>query len=1235
MLRRTLILAATLGLLVIPAFAGLRLLGRGALAPAGNQVGSISFVNNGSGTSPGPSGTSPVHFLKTFAPGDVPVGQIAVPSVGGTAITYGVDCAADGVNPLRTDGCTSWSDGSLKSIPVSAYVPQLAASGTEQVVFNTQSGSYSTTSTITPASLTGASDYNVVLTDVSSAWVPEYYGVWPGGFHIGCQVSGGSVTSCATRVVPPTVAGSGPESCTLSQSAIGNFTAKIDNGSGSPGNILTVTSGSVAAQGARIFGYDITDTTSAIAANTVIVGKLSGVGTTGTYTVSGPPQLVASETMNFKVCSGLIESGVGGYNFTTPALYTTTLGSNGFPTAVNVVSGGSGYTNYGTLKFDVNALLNLYGPIDPPTCAAELGAGVFSSVTYSGGAVTVNSVTSGHIAHGQILTDSTGATAVVTGSSSPWAVSAALTSGVMTANTPVCIHSSNPVEKGYWAFGPYINTGTGLPDANHMGWAEIDAWSYAGSLYSVRAIIRTDEEGWIPTSWWDSYTYNADIMNGTAEVRGNAQGAGVYTAITDVNPGDWWTADPALSGPLGASAKMDWLGATPNSFSESNNLATNALSLYLSSSDLPYFRGSHAMLPLVSSLTPSPAIIPVTTSGGSWDGVSDFQATYMPFGPIYNDDAEAYGSGGDHSFLTPQGVHLGFWIDVQGKASDHGVSWLNQMRVSGLSLSSDVSGAREIATGHALDIDPTFSNAAFTDPVRLNSGYNSGFYPPLTTGLMGIGGNQNVHGEVADTSHWPSGTLLGPYLVDGEYYQIKQMDSMIDEAMWSETDNGRRTLSYNGNSYYGIIWDNHETRTFAWGEQLLDQFVNFAPPEEPDSLYYTWIKNENYASYADFYLYTGPWSYGLGTTTGNKAYDWTAQGGCGSSQPHSIGGTGPYNVGEVYWMCGYVAQTLLLDQMWAGGPGNNANLDTLVTETVDNYLLKTASQNSCPYNAVNYGQALGNTSTQRPFTSLDNTDIPGSPPGTAGQGYSGLPVAPLLSVAGSSVVSFSQPSANGPNAPIPSGTILNPTQWSTQNEVASNPLPPSPLAVGTWYAWCSTSPAPAASFTGTTSGTTLTVSGVAGTIAVGQYISGTGITAGTYYITSGSGTSWTLDAAPAAVGPEAMTTLPTATINPYGTSCGSPAPMTMATTTDFSAGFIVNQACPSPPGTGDWAFPGEFASGTSYSAGEWAVINWRAAVGGSTSDTTTAISNFASAGQGDSNNFTIQPRWDACTSYTC
>ena len=50
---------------------------------------------------------------------------------------------------------------------------------------------------------------------------------------------------------------------------------------------------------------------------------------------------------------------------------------------------------------------------------------------------------------------------------------------------------------------------------------------------------------------------------------------------------------------------------------------------------------------------------------------------------------------------------------------------------------------------------------------------------------------------------------------------------------------------------------------------------------------------------------------------------------------------------------------------------------------------------------------------------------------------------------------------------------------------------------------------PTATFTGAISGTTLTVSSVTGTVAIGQFVYGAGVQSGTI-ITAGSGTSWTV-----------------------------------------------------------------------------------------------------------------------------
>jgi hypothetical protein len=68
----------------------------------------------------------------------------------------------------------------------------------------------------------------------------------------------------------------------------------------------------------------------------------------------------------------------------------------------------------------------------------------------------------------------------------------------------------------------------------------------------------------------------------------------------------------------------------------------------------------------------------------------------------------------------------------------------------------------------------------------------------------------------------------------------------------------------------------------------------------------------------------------------------------------------------------------------------------------------------------------------------------------------------------------------------------------------------------------------AASFTGVISGNMLTISSVTGTVATGQYLTGSGIPAFTEII-SGSGTTWTTNGASLSISSEATTAMPPCT----------------------------------------------------------------------------------------------------------
>lgn len=115
-----------------------------------------------------------------------------------------------------------------------------------------------------------------------------------------------------------------------------------------------------------------------------------------------------------------------------------------------------------------------------------------------------------------------------------------------------------------------------------------------------------------------------------------------------------------------------------------------------------------------------------------------------------------------------------------------------------------------------------------------------------------------------------------------------------------------------------------------------------------------------------------------------------------------------------------------------------------------------------------------------------------------------------------------------------------------------------------------------ATFTGTISGNNLTVSGVSGTIAIGQTVYGSGVTA--CVITSGSGTSWVVDGGTQTVGPVSMfTQIPndgTGVLTVTAVSSGTIKPLQAVSDGGVNipgAIFIVSQLTGSTGGTGTYA----------------------------------------------------------------
>ena len=193
---RGLLLAA---LLWAPPAAALVLGHGGTLSgTSGTVVLTKTLENLSASTTPTIAGTTaiPTQFGIEFPPADVPAGNIVVPSVGGVTLT---DAYVD------SQQCSTWADGSLRMCPFSGFVPHLAGTASEQVKFTSTTGSWPTSSSIVPSSISSVTNIKNVLSNVNDSFVVSspskasvYWGVYPGFYVSGGSISGGIVSDIPT-----------------------------------------------------------------------------------------------------------------------------------------------------------------------------------------------------------------------------------------------------------------------------------------------------------------------------------------------------------------------------------------------------------------------------------------------------------------------------------------------------------------------------------------------------------------------------------------------------------------------------------------------------------------------------------------------------------------------------------------------------------------------------------------------------------------------------------------------------------------------------------------------------------------------------------------------------------------------------------------------------------------------------------------------------------------------------
>jgi hypothetical protein len=1269
---------------------------------SGAVVNTEHLLNKSASATPG-GVPFPANVYSSTKPGVVPSGNIAVPSINGSAIPYeAYDCASP------------WGDGSQRGCAYALFVPQLAGNATEQVTWTSTPGSYITTSSTTPANVTALGDYKLQARGVNTTWVNTPVV----GTQVGFATSAGAVTSGTVRIAAPAGGVYGVTCADSAQTCITPSTnSYVTSGAPGSGTTLTFTTNvakaiynagntsplltHTSANYRNLIIYDTT-TPSAIPkwagtgyivngtlfVSSTISGALqtgmaltsSALGFAPTYIQgpsggnwsltqsqglvgsSGTPVAFAAytsafgsggtgNTVNLSNPAPSIGSGdtivfaypVQGCGVRPPA-YTFTLDGNNNIASVNIYDGGAGClaVGSGNQTFDPNILLNAYAGIKPPMTTTETGSATFTG-TVSGTSLTTSGVT-GPIAINQLVRDSTGAVAVITaGSGSSWTLSATLTSGPMTSSCPVQMYADGPVMTGYRISGPFLDDVSGLPDPWHRARVDYEYWHQGGATDSLRAIAKVDDAIYTPNVNQPGFTYDFDARNGTALIRGNSAGAGIYSRITMNVSGAWYTGDPLLSGPVGGSGKPDWLGVTPNAFSETFSAGINSVIVSLTTADKVFWHANHAHMPLDNAFTAvTPAVIP---NSGTYGYPTTWQGYYEPYGVNFIDRGGTWEDGGEHFFLAPDGAHLPFWYFASDAAGDGGASWLQQTRVAAISLDGVQQGPRWDLTGHDINVDPAWATppAAFTDPPYLFSNRRTG-YDNRSFGAAGpccSAGTGAV--DMGQLDHYPIGLPLAIYSVEGDRYLLDEIDDQAQNAMNAQFDDFGRTAKLGSTQFYALYYGESapNRRANGWSGMGITTADIFLPPGEADQLYWHHVVQQNNLEQLSIQSFVGTIGRGCnGSTsctsqnqTGTKQYDTSAIGvDVSASDWTSYGGL--VDIAFPTFMEAYVGEAVTEQQMWYNSGGvTDSNLNTLYANFVGGALVGAAAANTCVYDLLSYTKPWGSSVDGKPFTNWDGTNISTGDNGNVSS-YTAGPIA-LDVVSGSTIAAAStkrQPGSyvlNLTAASTPSGSTINisgSTSGAFKNAIVADVTTPGAIPYGTYIngtPGASTLPI-SASISGITAGDTIAVS----TLLDYPTNSGFIFPSGTLVRFTNLDNIDDVVPNPAGIGPFPPSASPAVddhtqyvwcldpsgaakgTLNPPGTNCASPSPITFTATGTYQNTFIVNASCP-PVTAGTWNNP---APGADYQNPQERIAQYYAISNGanalnSTSNTLAAISH--------------------------
>ncbi|MBV8739839.1 MAG: hypothetical protein JO007_21810, partial [Alphaproteobacteria bacterium] len=377
---------------------------------------------------------------------------------------------------------------------------------------------------------------------------------------------------------------------------------------------------------------------------------------------------------------------------------------------------------------------------------------------------------------------------------------------------------AGPVADGWEVVCAFTdNNGTarqwGFPFPVMRAWVE-DYKNADGSVYAIRAAAGVVQDEYQSGGTWNSYTYDVQWYNGSSPssttcircvgISGSPSATNPLnylplTRIVQMNGGGAFT--------FGSDAHMDWIPVNAGSVT---SMALNAVVPTMNTADKAYFKAAQVIEPIDDLVVLQPSSLVLTHTGDQ--SIVDDEGSFNSNTLGQQDCVNGWGTGGDHCWLAPvPSSEVNHYIAATA-ASDHGFSWLQNIRIASATQFSCQAGLYEQATRNPVNYLP--SNV-FTPPPTMTDPVRSGYGFPAFGGLVCFGFSSDWGQTGHSPYQWDHYSVYGryTYLTEGEEWQLQEIDAAAQNMLGIFRD----TASYGGHNFYGMSNQGYiATRLSAW-----------------------------------------------------------------------------------------------------------------------------------------------------------------------------------------------------------------------------------------------------------------------------------------------------------------------------------------------------------------------------------------------------------------------------------